>query len=169
MGLILDMERPDLVVLNGDQLTANNLMNSNATKYWEALVGPCRQRGIPWAAVFGNHDDMPFEWPPSWFSAAGIPAPFEIPAGQAPGSERRWEAGGAMQVTSRAVLMAFDTAFPLSRSQHGPASLWPSVSNFHLPIWPADAAAEQPAALLYFLDSGGGSYPQLVSVGSAGK
>ena len=64
---------PDLVVYLGDLVTANNLPIPNASLYWDRAVSAARGRGIPWAAVFGNHDDMPFEWPPEWFSPDGVP------------------------------------------------------------------------------------------------
>jgi predicted MPP superfamily phosphohydrolase len=56
IGEILDIEKPQLVVLTGDTL-------SGAAKRQEtvALVaGPMAERKIPWAVVLGNHDD---EWP----------------------------------------------------------------------------------------------------------
>jgi predicted MPP superfamily phosphohydrolase len=56
IGEILDLEKPQLVVLTGDVL-------SGAAKRQEtvALVaGPMAERKIPWAVVLGNHDD---EWP----------------------------------------------------------------------------------------------------------
>ncbi|CAI0475768.1 unnamed protein product, partial [Linum tenue] len=58
----LDAEKP-----------ANNVPIANASSYWGQATSPARQRGIPWASVFGNHDDMPFEWPIEWFSGPGIP------------------------------------------------------------------------------------------------
>ena len=64
---------PDLVVYLGDLVTANNLPIPNASLYWDRAVSAARGRGIPWASVFGNHDDMPFEWPPEWFSPDGVP------------------------------------------------------------------------------------------------
>lgn len=54
-------------------ITANNIMIANASLYWDQATSPARNRGIPWASVFGNHDDAPFEWPLEWFSAPGIP------------------------------------------------------------------------------------------------
>ncbi|XP_077240180.1 putative inactive purple acid phosphatase 16 isoform X5 [Tasmannia lanceolata] len=73
MSNILDTETPDFVVYLGDVLTANNLPIPNASLYWDEAISPTRQRGIPWASVFGNHDDAHFEWPSEWFSGTGIP------------------------------------------------------------------------------------------------
>ena len=63
----------DFVVYLGDVITANNIMVENASLYWDRAISPTRNKGIPWASVFGNHDDAPFEWPLEWFSSPGLP------------------------------------------------------------------------------------------------
>uniref|UniRef100_A0A453GLG4 Calcineurin-like phosphoesterase domain-containing protein n=1 Tax=Aegilops tauschii subsp. strangulata TaxID=200361 RepID=A0A453GLG4_AEGTS len=73
MATVLDADKPDFVVYLGDLVTANNVPIPNATLYWDRAISHSRRRGVPWSTVFGNHDDMPFEWPPEWFSPAGIP------------------------------------------------------------------------------------------------
>lgn len=51
-----------------------------------------------------------------------------------------------------------------SFSSYGPRNLWPSVSNYVLQVSsPNDP--QTPVAFLYFLDSGGGSYPEVISSG----
>lgn len=50
----------------------------------------------------------------------------------------------------------------LSYSTIGPKELWPSVSNYVIPVESSDDS-KQVVALLYFLDSGGGSYPEVIS------
>lgn len=57
----------------GDVITANNIPVANASLYWDQAISPTRSRGIPFASVFGNHDDAQFVWPLEWFSAPGIP------------------------------------------------------------------------------------------------
>jgi hypothetical protein len=57
--------------------------------------------------------------------------------------------------------MASDSSSQKSLSQAGPQGLWPSVSNFVIPIASSNAAGA--AAIMYFLDSGGGSYPEVIS------
>lgn len=53
---VLDKEKPDLVVFTGDQLNGQ-------TTSWDAksvlakFARTVTERQIPWAAVFGNHDD----------------------------------------------------------------------------------------------------------------
>jgi DNA repair exonuclease SbcCD nuclease subunit len=53
IGTILDVEKPDLVVLTGDQLHHNI---SDSQTALNKVVAPIIQRRIPFAAVFGNHD-----------------------------------------------------------------------------------------------------------------
>lgn len=49
----LDLEKPDLVVLTGDQLH-HDILDSQSTLF--KVVAPIIKRSIPFAAVFGNHD-----------------------------------------------------------------------------------------------------------------
>ncbi|CAK7230991.1 hypothetical protein SBRCBS47491_007778 [Sporothrix bragantina] len=53
---VLDAERPDLVVLNGDLITGENTFRENSTAYLDQIVAPMIQRGLPWASTYGNHD-----------------------------------------------------------------------------------------------------------------
>ncbi|CCL98565.1 uncharacterized protein FIBRA_00565 [Fibroporia radiculosa] len=56
LARMLDMERPDLVVFSGDQLNGQGTAwDSRSVLAKFARVVTDRQ--IPWAAVFGNHDD----------------------------------------------------------------------------------------------------------------
>jgi hypothetical protein len=52
---VLDDERPDLVMLTGDIVEAWEAPDPCAA--FLAVAAPAEERGIPWAAVFGNHDD----------------------------------------------------------------------------------------------------------------
>jgi len=49
---VLDAEKPDLVVLTGDIVTGEPVQ-----KGWDAITQLFIQRKIPFATVFGNHDD----------------------------------------------------------------------------------------------------------------
>ena len=56
LARMLDAEKPDFVVFSGDQLNGQGTSwdaRSVLAKFAKAVT----QRGIPWAAVFGNHDD----------------------------------------------------------------------------------------------------------------
>lgn len=56
MNYVLEAERPQFVVLNGDLITGENTFASNSTKYVDRIVAPLVQRGIPWGSTYGNHD-----------------------------------------------------------------------------------------------------------------
>ncbi|KAH7152925.1 Metallo-dependent phosphatase-like protein [Dactylonectria macrodidyma] len=52
---ILDDEKPDFVVLSGDQVNGDTAPDAPTAIYkWAALL---KERKIPYAAIFGNHDD----------------------------------------------------------------------------------------------------------------
>ena len=57
IGKILDAEKPDLVVLTGDQLH-HDISDSQSALF--KVVAPIIERSIPFAAVFGNHDSEGF-------------------------------------------------------------------------------------------------------------
>jgi hypothetical protein len=52
---VLDTERPDLVALTGDILGGKDV--DDPARAYSEVVRPIEERGIPWAPVFGNHDD----------------------------------------------------------------------------------------------------------------
>jgi len=156
----------DFVVYLGDLVTANNLPIPNASLYWDRAISASRSRGVPWATVFGNHDDMPFEWPPEWFSPDGVP-PLRCPASPPPSTP---DSGCSFRGTPRTDLMAAETGANrwLSYSSSGPRELWPGVSNYVLQVLSRRRRTRggddhDPALLMYFLDSGGGSYTEVVS------
>uniref|UniRef100_A0A1D1ZJS0 Putative inactive purple acid phosphatase 16 n=1 Tax=Anthurium amnicola TaxID=1678845 RepID=A0A1D1ZJS0_9ARAE len=155
MATILDRESPDFVIYLGDVITANNLPTFNASSYWDRAISPTRSRGIPWASVFGNHDDAAFEWPPEWFSAAGIPQPVCL------SNSRREHC--SFKGTTRVELMKEEIGKNLlSFTMPGSKKLWPSVSNYVLKVF-SSKYPDSVVALLYFFDSGGGSYPEVIS------
>ncbi|CAN1256155.1 Probable inactive purple acid phosphatase 16 [Linum perenne] len=151
---VLDTEKPDFTVYLGDVITANNIAIGNASAYWDQAIAPTRERRIPWATVFGNHDDAKFEWPAEW-NKSGIPE-IKCPPGGADCS---------FKGTSRVELMRKEVEKDgkgLSFSGSGPASLLPSVSNYVIPVG-SSGVGSPPVLLMYFLDSGGGSYPGGIS------
>lgn len=108
---VLDRERPDLVVLTGD--VVSGWETPDAVAAWHTAVAPMIERGLAWAAVFGNHDD-----------------------------EGAW---------NRAQLLEAQRVWPGCLTQAGPPDIG-GVGNYVLPI--LDRRGQEPAALLYFLDSG---------------
>ncbi|KAK9671120.1 hypothetical protein RND81_12G008200 [Saponaria officinalis] len=159
MSCVLHQENPDLVVYLGDVITANNIATTNASVYWEMAISPTRERNIPWASVFGNHDDAPFEWPLDWFSQSNVP-PLNCPSTISTSSG---EDDCSFKGTTRLELMSNEIdSNKLSFSRKGPRNLWPGVSNYVLNISSSNNS-QRPVAYLYFLDSGGGSYPEVIS------
>jgi hypothetical protein len=53
LGEVLDLEKPDLVLLTGDQIH-HDIPDSQSAIF--KVVAPLIERSIPFAAVFGNHD-----------------------------------------------------------------------------------------------------------------
>ncbi|KAB8616636.1 hypothetical protein FH972_025971 [Carpinus fangiana] len=54
---LLDDEQPDLVVLSGDQVNGDTAPDVPSAIYKIASLLTKRPHPIPWAAIFGNHDD----------------------------------------------------------------------------------------------------------------
>jgi hypothetical protein len=52
---VLEAERPDLAALTGD--TVEGVETPDPIKAFREAVAPLESRGVPWAFVFGNHDD----------------------------------------------------------------------------------------------------------------
>jgi hypothetical protein len=139
-------ERPDLIVLSGDQLTANNI-DANATAYYLQLGHRLNAFGIPWALIFGNHDDAPFEK----------------------------DVNGTRQFfpakTSRRKLLEAHRGFDLSLTLPGPESVT-GVTNYwldiFLPVTDVDYDGDEQeratkiAARVLLLDSGGGTLTQQI-------
>ena len=55
MTRVLDLEQPDLVVFTGDVIGGQG--ENDPLLAWPMAATPMRDRGVPWCAVFGNHDD----------------------------------------------------------------------------------------------------------------
>ena len=111
MVSIAQAEAPDLIVLTGDILSGGGC--DDAIKSLRQVIEITERSGIPWSAVFGNHDDE--------------------------GTANRQELMQAMQESK------------LSIVEPGPEEV-PGVGNFVLTVQSLDNS--QPAALLYFIDSG---------------
>jgi hypothetical protein len=60
MNALMEAEKPDLVVLGGDNAGPGVIHIETAEQLEEMLseiTSPMEERGIPWCHVFGNHDD----------------------------------------------------------------------------------------------------------------
>ena len=57
MNTILDAEpTTNLVVLNGDLITGENVFLPNGTHYIDQIVSPLLTHNLTWASTYGNHD-----------------------------------------------------------------------------------------------------------------
>ena len=130
---VVGTEKPDLIILSGDQITANNI-DKNASSYYRELGKKLETYGVPWAVIFGNHDDAPFQ--------IGLPG----------GVTAQYPAK-----TSRRQLLRVCQEFPHSLTQAGPLTLF-GASNYVLHV--NDGKSGAPAAQILLLDSGGGSLPE---------
>jgi Calcineurin-like phosphoesterase len=129
-------QHPDLIVLGGDQLTANNCL-ANCTEYYQLLGKFLSRHGIPWATVLGNHDDMAYE--DDGGDGERLPHTYH-----------------------RRDLLTIDQAFPLSLTQTGPDDVT-GASNYVLQVLDSSQNSESPPALeIYFLDSGGGTLSEAI-------
>lgn len=57
MGIVLDEQEPDFVVINGDVITGGPSTNLEVYQALNNVVLPMETRGIPWAVTWGNHDE----------------------------------------------------------------------------------------------------------------
>jgi hypothetical protein len=57
MEKVLDTEKPDFVVLNGDNITGGCDTPSEMKQAINNVAHPMEQRGIKWAITYGNHDE----------------------------------------------------------------------------------------------------------------
>ncbi|KAG5923322.1 hypothetical protein E4U42_004995 [Claviceps africana] len=56
MRKVLDCEKPDFVVLNGDLITGEAAYKRNNTRYVDQLVKPLVERKLTWGSTYGEHD-----------------------------------------------------------------------------------------------------------------
>ncbi|KAF2732693.1 Metallo-dependent phosphatase [Polyplosphaeria fusca] len=56
MGMTLDKEKPNLVVLNGDIVSNDQVSAENEKNQLEIALGPLLHRNQAWASTYGNHD-----------------------------------------------------------------------------------------------------------------
>ena len=126
----------DLIVLSGDQLTANDCYNpNNATLYYKQLGLFLATYNIPYAIVFGNHDDMAAD-------QTHIPA-----------------------TTRQALVQTMQQNFAdLSLLQAGPRHVR-GISNYWVDLYyPSEdgTTEDRLASRIAFLDTGGGQFEQRI-------
>lgn len=61
MGKVLDQEKPDFALINGDVITGGPETAEQVYQAINNVVLPMESRAIPWAITFGNHDEDSLE------------------------------------------------------------------------------------------------------------
>lgn len=133
---LIEFEVPDLIVLGGDQLTGNNV-DANATLYYDIIANAIESFAIPYALIFGNHDDTDLE--------------VELPNGTLVVTPAK---------TSRIQLLQSAQQHDYSLIREGPSDVF-GVSNYMLSVHRSDMD-DTVALQIAFFDSGGGSLPQQI-------
>ncbi|KAI0726562.1 Metallo-dependent phosphatase [Fomitopsis betulina] len=59
LKIVLADEKPDYVVLNGDQITGENTFRQNSTFLIDEIVAPLNAVKVPFSSIQGNHDNEP--------------------------------------------------------------------------------------------------------------
>ncbi|WP_288831482.1 metallophosphoesterase family protein [uncultured Corynebacterium sp.] len=57
MGKVLDQEKPDFALINGDVITNGPTTTEEVFQALNNVVRPMEDRQVPWAITFGNHDE----------------------------------------------------------------------------------------------------------------
>lgn len=155
---LLQYEQPDLIILGGDMLTAENI-DQNATAYYQMLINVIQSAAIPnysgsestdnswqpiWAMLLGNHDDRPFIHRNGTVNEKAKTSRATI-----------WDTDRSYQnsVTGQCGIPSNNYVHKdLTGSKHVFG-----LSNFYIPIYHNDANPKDEAARVYIFDSGGGS------------
>lgn len=124
MNAIIDREDPDLVLFCGDNAKECE-SEEELRAYLAVLVGHLEEKQIPWAHVFGNHDDESYER-----------------------DDGRW-----VYPIHRTVQQKVYEEFPCCLSKAGPEELH-GTGNYVLPVYPSDAGREDPVFAVWGFDSG---------------
>lgn len=179
MEAVLDAEQPDLVVFSGDQITGDELWDpSERFAQMDKLYKPLEARGIPWATIFGNHDapNGPGYVSDKTLVHDGIVARSNASNGSAANHSNMTQANVRIVMNNgytaggedrRHEYLKYDITHNLSHTAAD--GLYTSadgkLSNYRLKIFAstADARADKPSFILWFLDTGGGKLVEGIS------
>ena len=124
MNAIIDKENPDLILFCGDNAsecrTSEQLRN-----YLKVLTAHIEEKRIPWAHVYGNHDDECY----------------------------RLADGSLLRHLHRSEQQKVYEEFLYCVSKAGPASV-KGTGNYILPVYSADESREDPVFAVWGFDSG---------------
>lgn len=137
MEYVLKVESPQLVVLNGDLITGENVFIANATAYMDKIASPLVQAGLPWASTYGS------EW------AVGITVSLTFTD-----NPTRPDHDSDLHLTRRDIYVR-EKMYPNSLTGSEVNQNHSGVSNYYVPVYPNDSSTV-PAMILWFFDSRGG-------------
>ena len=180
MRRILSEELPDFVVFSGDQVSGYAIASEQLRQsLWIEALNVTASFQIPFATIFGNHDDQPFHLDPLlWFGLANYCMLFVVMGlfaihlyGHRLSKIPKcliytfllpipliYFLTGPVDMTRNVLLQTELSHFNgLSYTRQGPRELH-GISNYNLTLQtPAGASVD-----LFFLDSGGGRIPESV-------
>lgn len=161
----------DLVVFGGDQVSGWSVWEALHEKHAEAL-SVVAGHGIPFATIFGNHDDQPwdhlnclYQWAPVLLAAACLALASTL---YWPGY-RRWACSAGLTVAAMAWIcwevypstQARESLLHHEKTRHDALSRT-QQGDYFLPV-----TCQQERFLLFFLDSGGGRIPEGLTSGQS--
>ena len=186
MRAVLWHERPDFVVFSGDRIVGYEASTVELRLVlWELAVTPAAELQIPFATIFGNHDDLPYKTDSVLWSQlachmiACLYAVYGVLFCFA-GRTRTLVYGAALMSVLAMLLLLIMIAMPsnnvrkvlveherrifplLSYTGIGPSDIH-GVSNYRVVL-----EAPTFSIPLYFLDSGGGMIDEAISPGQLG-
>jgi hypothetical protein len=171
MREVLSIERPDIVVFSGDQISGHAIWSAKERrKHWRQALMPASSAGIPFATVFGNHDDQPYQMDPLLWNKVAL----GVAAGSALAGVFAWCClhHRGVQIALSLVFFASSVAYLLTvpnrstrvelvwgESQDSPALSMTrqgvvqmhAVSNYKILLGLGNVSVA-----LYFIDTGGG-------------
>ena len=173
MRTAFQRETPDFAVFSGDLVSGYAVWSENQRELmWKRALSVSEEFRVPFATLFGNHDDQPFQedslvWSKVFFVLLVL---FLVIYGLTYKSHIRWRlcilaaallslCGHVMTAPSKATRMALlhyeRQVFPsLSYSSQGPSHIH-GASNYRIVV----QTTIGPVAL-FFIDSGGGRIPE---------
>ena len=178
MRWIVSTERPDFIVFSGDQVSGYAVFGEDQRALlWQKALSVASEFGVPFATIFGNHDDQPYHLDPLlWHTWALVAIISALIAFVAVRFLDRGEKIGRLAVIPVGFLCFFifmvtgpnpsvrislleheHLTYPrLSYTAYSPPNLH-GVSNYRLVLRSSNASVA-----LYFLDTGGGWIPEAI-------
>lgn len=173
MRSAFQQEQPDFAVFSGDLVSGYSVWSEKTRQsLWQRAVGVCEEFHVPFATLFGNHDDQPYRedslaWNRAFFSLLLLAL---MVYAQAFLFRVKWRSRiipailclaccyvmTAQSKSTRLSLLKFERqAFSsLSYTQQGPGHVH-GASNYRVVLHTALGPVG-----LYFIDSGGGRIPE---------